>query len=309
MQSNLDFSSIRGANYVPSNAVNTVQFWEQFDANIINRELGYAEKISLNSVRVFLQYLVFEAYPDEFLERFEVFLELCEKHGLSVMPVLFDDCGGEPKLGKQPDPIPGVHNSRWASSPGENRKDSIYYTKLKEYVQKIIGSHRDDKRIVAWDLYNEPQLAEESYSLVYNAFKWAREAKPTQPLTSTWYGNLLSDLISIHFYINPEKYLEKAERIIRSAKSFGKPVLATEILGRPNHGELHQVIPLLRKHKIGWYIWELMIGVNQTRYQWPNSPKVDENIVFQGLIYPDGKPYSEKEIQLLLDKNLRWPPI
>jgi len=42
--------------------------------------------------------------------------------------------------------------------------------------------------------------------------------------------------------------------------------------------------------------------VNQTRYQWPGSPKVDESIVFQGLLYPDGTPYSEDEIKLLLNE-------
>ena len=304
------FSSTRGVNYVPSNAVNTVQLWEEFDVNTIDRELGYAEKIRLNSVRVFLQYVVYEAYPSEFLERFEVFLELCERHGLSVMPVLFDDCWGEePKLGPQPPPIPGVHNSRWVGSPGKSRKNPKYYPKLREYVQKIIGEHREDERIIAWDIYNEPKMVDESFSLVYNAFKWAREVKPIQPLTSTWYGNLLSDVISIHFYMNPEKEPDRAERIISCAKAFGKPVVATEILGRPNHGELHQVIPFLRKHKIGWYIWELMIGVDQTRYQWPGQPEVDEKIVFQGLLYPDGKPYSEKEIQLLLEEARRNQPL
>jgi hypothetical protein len=274
--------------------------WQQLESETIDREFGYAEKIGFNSTRVFLQYAVFEAYPKEFLERLEVFLELSEKHGLSVMPVFFDDCWGEePALGPQLPPILGAHNSRWVGSPGTSKKNPSYYPKLKDYVKKVVGAHSQDKRIIAWDLYNEPKLAEESHSLVHNAFKWAREAKPMQPLTSCWYGNLLSDVVSIHFYMNPEKDSERANRVIQCAKSYGKPILATEILGRPNHGELHQVVPLLSNHEIGWYLWELMIGVDQTRYQWPKSPKVDESIVFQGLIYPDGKPYSEKETQLI----------
>lgn len=58
-----DFSLIRGANYVPSYAKNDVQTWLHYDHNIIDRELGYAEKLRLNSVRIFLQYLVYEDNP------------------------------------------------------------------------------------------------------------------------------------------------------------------------------------------------------------------------------------------------------
>ena len=36
-------AGIRGANYVPSNAVNDTQFWEEFDLATIDRELGFAE--------------------------------------------------------------------------------------------------------------------------------------------------------------------------------------------------------------------------------------------------------------------------
>jgi hypothetical protein len=81
--------------------------------------------------------------------------------------------------------------------------------------------------------------------------------------------------------------------------SFGRPVVATEALGRPNHGELAEILPLFVEQRIGWYLWELMIGADQTRYQWPGSPPAPEEIVFQGLLYPDGTPYSDDEIALI----------
>jgi len=58
-------------------------------------------------------------------------------------------------------------------------------------------------------------------------------------------------------------------------------------------------IPLFGEHGIGWYLWELMIGADQTRYQWPDSPPAPDEIVFQGLLYPDGTPYREDEVQLV----------
>lgn len=87
--------------------------------------------------------------------------------------------------------------------------------------------------------------------------------------------------------------------VIEWARSHARPVVATEALGRPNHGELHEILPLFGEHGIGWYLWELMIGADQTRYQRPDSPPVADGIVFQGLLYPDGTPYREDEVQLI----------
>jgi hypothetical protein len=48
---------IRGVNYIPSNAVNATQMWQEFDPATIDRELGFAESLGLNGVRVFVQSL------------------------------------------------------------------------------------------------------------------------------------------------------------------------------------------------------------------------------------------------------------
>lgn len=293
-------SNIRGANYVPSNAVNNTQMWEEFDLQTIDRELGYAENLGLNSVRVFLQYLVYEVDPKGMHERFDAFLECAKQHNLLVMPVLFDDCfGPEPILGPQGNPEPGKHNPLWRSSPGQSRMTQEYRPKLRHYVDDLLGGFKSDDRILAWDLYNEPMSRSYSVALVRDVFDWARKLAPSQPLTSCYYGALLSDFTNIHFYVSPSKQPEEAARIIDGARAFGKPVAATECLGRPNHGELHKILPLFREHEIGWYFWELMIGVNQTRYQWANASTAPESVVFQGLLYPDGTPYSQDEINIL----------
>jgi hypothetical protein len=76
-------------------------------------------------------------------------------------------------------------------------------------------------------------------------------------------------------------------------------VVATEALGRPNHGELDEILPFFGENGIGWYLWELMIGADQTRYQWPGSPQAADDIVFQGLLHPDGTPYRRHDVELL----------
>ena len=294
-------AAIRGANYLPSNAVNPTQMWLDFDATTIDRELGFAESLGLTSVRVFLQYVVYEADAAGFSDRFSAFLGLAESHGISVLPVLFDDCWlPEPFLGEQaPEPRPGLHNPYWQRSPGTRRLDFAFRPALRAYVEDLLTTFGRDPRILAWDLYNEPQARDASVALLTDAFAWARQVAPSQPLTACWYGSLLSDLTSVHFYVSPEREPGEATRLLESARSFARPLLATEALGRPNHGELREILPLFAAHRIGWYLWELMIGVDQTRYQWPGSPPVAEDVVFQGLLYPDGTPYSVDEAELI----------
>jgi hypothetical protein len=296
-----EIARIRGANYVPSNAANATQMWLDLDVATIDRELGFAEALGLNSIRIFVQYVVYEDDPGELLDRFDTILELAGRHDLSVLPVLFDDCWlPEPFLGVQaPDPRPGVHNPYWQRSPGERRQGLAFRSALRRYVEDLLGRFGRDSRIIAWDLYNEPSSAVSSVALVRDAFDWARHVGPSQPLTVCWYGALLSDVSSIHFYIDPAREPDAAGRMLESAKSFGRPVVATEALGRPNHGELHQTLPWLAQHGIGWYLWELMIGADQTRYQWSNAPRVSDDIVFQGLLYPDGTPYRKDEAELI----------
>ena len=294
-------AAIRGANYLPSNAVNPTQMWLDFDATTIDRELGFAESLGLTSVRVFLQYVVYEADAAGFSDRFSAFLGLAESHGISVLPVLFDDCWlPEPFLGEQaPEPRPGLHNPYWQRSPGTRRLDLAFRPALRAYVEDLLTTFGRDRRIVAWDLYNEPLARDESVALLRDAFTWARNVAPPQPLTACWYGVLLSDFTSVHFYVSPTRQPDAARRQLESARSFGRPVVATEALGRPNHGEVDEILPLFREGRVGWYLWELMIGADQTRFQWPGSPPLADDVVFQGLLYPDGTPYSVDEAELI----------
>lgn len=275
--------------------------WSEFDAATIDRELSFAEELGLNSLRVFIQYVVYEHDATGFLDRFDAFLALANGRGLSVLPVLFDDCWlPEPFLGDQsPEPRPGLHNPYWQSSPGTRRLGLDFRPALRRYVEDVLRRFGRDRRIGAWDLFNEPQTRDCSVALVRDVFAWARSVAPMQPVTACWYGALLSDIISIHFYVSPRRRPDEARRVIEAAKSFSRPVVATEALGRPNHGELHEILPFFDEHAVGWYLWELMIGADQTRYQWPDAPAAADDVVFQGLLYPDGTPYRRDEAELI----------
>ncbi len=109
-----------GCNFIPSTAINQLEMWQAdtFDAPTIDRELGFAESVGMNVVRVFLHNLAWEQDAAGFKERMGRFLALAEQHHIKAMFVLFDSCWNDhPKSGKQPAPKPGVHNSGWLRAP------------------------------------------------------------------------------------------------------------------------------------------------------------------------------------------------
>jgi hypothetical protein len=210
-----------GSNYLPANAVNTLEMWQAdtFDPQIIDRELGWAQAIGMNAMRVFLHNLLWEQDPEGFKTRVAQFLQIAERHGIRVMFVLFDSVWDpNPRLGPQHPPVPGIHNSGWVQAPGRERlEDSSRYAQLEDYVRGVIRAHARDRRVLAWDLWNEPPADEphsapppgEPYagqdsprkwqltkSLLPKAFAWARAEDPTQPLTSAIWGDFSRETFS-----------------------------------------------------------------------------------------------------------------
>ena len=75
-----------GFNFVPSTVVNDTEMWqaETFDPKTIDRELAWAHGLGYNSCRVFIQYIVWKQDPAGFKKRFDQFLAIAAKHGIST---------------------------------------------------------------------------------------------------------------------------------------------------------------------------------------------------------------------------------
>jgi hypothetical protein len=306
---------LKGCNYLPRTAVNMTEMWqgETFDPETIDEELGWAQEAGYNSVRVYLQYLVWADDAEGLKKRIDKFLSIADSHGISTMLILFCDCsfaGKEPYLGKQNDPVPGVHNSGWVPSPGLKRvTDKSVWPDLEKYVKDIVGSFADDERIVVWDLYNEPGnsgMGEKSLPLSEASFAWAREANPSQPLTIGAWANMnsrmskrlmeLSDVVSFHAYDGPDGVVAR----IDVCKGYGRPILCTEWLRRQVGNTFEAILPIFAENRVGGYHWGLVAGRIQTYMHWGSKkgsamPKVWQHDV----MYEDGKYYDEKELQLL----------
>ena len=306
---------IRGCNYLPRSAVNSTEMWqaETFDPKTIDQELGWAHEAGYNSIRVFLQYIVWKAEPNEFKKRLDKFLAIAAKNEISVMPIPFCDCafaGKEPYLGKQNAPVPGVHNSQWVPSPGLARvTDRTVRPSLERYIKDIVGSFGKDKRVLIWDLYNEPgnsRMGTKSLPLAEEAFKWARAVNPSQPLTIAAWTSFdsqmskrlmdLSDIVSFHGY-DASKGIEAK---IGTCEQLQRPVICSEWLRRQVGNTFETILPLFSQHRVGWYHWGLVAGRTQTYMHWGSKkddpmPKLWQHDVF----HPDGTPYNPDEMQMV----------
>ncbi|MDH6307534.1 hypothetical protein M2451_000683 [Dysgonomonas sp. PFB1-18] len=306
---------IVGCNYSPSTAVNQLEMWqkETYDAATIDKELGWAQALGFNTMRVYLHSLVWESDPEGFKQRINDYLTISSKHGIKTILVFFDDCWNpEATIGKQPEPKTGVHNSGWVHDPiVSQRADTVaLYPKLKAYVTDILRTFGNDERVLMWDLYNEPgnvgQLTK-SLPLLKKVFEWAREVNPSQPLTvGVWrldfyelnkFQNENSDIISYHCYHNAERHQDW----IHIMKSYGRPIVCTEWMGRRFESTFEKVMPMLKEQQVGAISWGFVAGKTNTIFAWddPRPDGKEPTLWFHDILRTDGTPYSKDEISTI----------
>ncbi len=321
-----------GSNFIPTTAINQLEMWQAdtFDLPTIDRELGWAQGLGMNTMRVFLHNLLWQEDPQGFLDRMEQFLTVADKHHIQITFVLLDSVWDPyPKAGKQREPRPHVHNSGWVQAPGaEILKDPSHWNKtVRPYVIGVMTHFRDDKRILMWDLMNEPDNDNPPYkaqelpdkaklalALLKKEWGWARSAKVSQPLTSgVWKGDWSddshlsdtarfqlhnSDVITFHSYEPPEKMKER----IQSLKRFGRPIVCTEYMARPLGSTFMSILPLLKAEHVGAYNWGFVNGKTQTIYPWDSWEKTytaEPAVWFHDIFRADGTPYDPKEVAFI----------
>jgi hypothetical protein len=288
-----------GANYLPSDKINTIDMWQasSWNPQTIARELKLARSIGYNTLRVFIHPLVWADDEAGFYERIDQFLIIAKRNEIRPSIVFFDDCHYPyAKLGPQPLPVPAFHNSGWVNAP--NRELAERYARgdataaevatLKNYVQRTIARFADDRRVLYWELYNEPgrgngeydesgtlilgQIGDRSQHLVRDSWVWAREIEPTQPITSTTLGSIgdmnsainaaNSDLYSIHVY----DAFSELKKEVATWSADGRPVVVTEWLNRSTVADIpNEMMPLFTQEE--WH--KRFDGTNIPKYVLP----------------------------------------
>jgi hypothetical protein len=321
-----------GSNFITSSAINELEMWqpETFDLPAVDRELGWAQSLGMNTMRVFLHNLLWQQDSQGFLRRIDQFLEVADKHHIRITFVLLDSVWDpRPHLGKQPAPKPHVHNSGWVQAPGADllKDESRWNTELKPYIIGVLSHFHDDKRVLMWDLMNEPDNRNDVYKatelpdkaaralkLLREEWKWARIVNPAQPLTSgVWKGNYSSDsslsemerfqlqnsdVITFHSYDPPDVM----SRRIDSLRRYHRPIICTEYMARPLGSTFASILPLLKKEHVGAYNWGFVNGKSQTIYPWDSWEKSysgEPAIWFHDIFRKDGAPYDARETELI----------
>jgi hypothetical protein len=326
-----------GTNYNPSTSINQLEFWQEetFDPETIDRELQWSAELGMNLHRVYLHNLLWEKDSLGLLNRLDIYLKMSSNKGIKTLFVLLDDVWHpDPKLGKQPDPVPFVHNSGWVQSPGaEILGDSLRHHELKNYIKGVITHFAHDKRVVAWDLYNEPDnVAYQkgrinlevknkhiySLSLLKKVFRWAREVNPSQPLTvGPWKGNHKnwgtldslppidrfvlknSDVISFHAY---DGDINVVKRKIKELRKYNRPLLCTEYLARGHGNTFQKLLPVFKKNQISAINWGLVAGKTNTIFPWSSWEKEFDTLPevwHHDIFLQDKTPYDENEINFI----------
>jgi hypothetical protein len=321
-----------GSNYIPAYASNQLEMWqaETFNLDRIEMEFQWAEKLGMNTMRVFLHDLLWKQDASGFRKRIDRFLSTAKRHGIKPIFVLFDSCWDPfPDVGIQRPPRPGVHNSRWVQSPGAAAlQDKKQHIRFLEYATNIVLAFADDDRVLAWDVWNEPDnMNDSSYGksepvnkreivaeLLPRVFEFVRSGRPSQPVTSGVWGDFSldklspiqkiqleqSDIVSFHHYGKPDDF----EQRVKALQAYKRPLFLTEYMARPVGSTFEGILPIAAKYKVAAINWGFASGRSQTIYPWdswqhayPGPPEV----WFHDIFTTNGPPFRQAEVDFIRD--------
>lgn len=258
-----DYSFIRGVNHSMYG-----------DQAVLERDLGYAKRVNLNSTRIWLSYQRYERDPQAYINQLRNYIRTSHRLGFSTMPILWNGNNLNPDILKP------------AFRP---RGDA--------YVKAIVEAVKDEPGLLMWDIMNEP-LTNAYYEKASGEEQKRREAEVTEllryylsyvkkldPVNAITVGYTFSsqleptadlvDVLSFHDYTSIRSTTEDAYRTTEEySRKFGKPMLNTETgcIARANPYDV--VLEIAEKHKTGWYLFNLII-----QGYWGE---------IHGLFYPDG---------------------
>jgi hypothetical protein len=251
-----DLSWVRGFNYTPARSSDDLWFLVNYDAATVDRDLGFAGKLNLNQVRVFLPYDAWRLNKTVFREHLIEFIRACRGHGIGAMLVLFP-------------------NQHLVDELPEEESQSL----LNEWIADLVDTIGKEPGLTFWDVANEPdwegdpehRTAPDVIRRRMDLARWtARRMHELDKKTPVTVGcthvpcmEELSDSTDILSYHDYSPTAAAIQTNIKEAKSFaariGKPVLTTEIgcVGRANPYDI--ALQEYDSAHMGWYIWELMV--------------------------------------------------
>lgn len=329
---------IRGYNGYPSNCVNRIAMWQEYEHEEVFKQIEYefnlAKETGFNAVRAIIQFECWYYQHDSFMNNLEEYFTLADKYGLKVMLTLGNDCT-VPKEKFKP-VVFGKQNVDWGYHSGIKAgphsaglvgpgycllDDPEIEPKYYEMVDELAAKYCKDTRLQIWDVWNEPGNGRRdnlSMKAMKKFFEIIRSHNPIQPLTADCWSYTddfmpkremekvaveLSDVITFHYYGSYENMII----IIENLKKYGRPLINNEWLNRIAGNDVKELFPLFYLEKIGSYHWGLIAGYSQTYEPWGHyfvdylkEGSTLDLTKWQHDIYRfNGLPYDVKEINTI----------
>lgn len=279
------YTDIWGAIYLPARAYNPWQMWHEYDEAVMDRDMGYAERVGLNAIRTWASYERWNEDQEATAASLESALDVCAAHGIRVLLSLFENCGipFSSRAAREKDPLKAMDLISPAPSIIENSSE---WEAPRRFVRWFMDRYANDERLVAIEVMNEPSYRDENLRFVLDMLHTARQRRGAVPLTiGTATEDVWKNLIFVaegseilQFHANFPSSLDEFDRVLAEAKLvervLGRPVWLTEWQRLREKGSgwrddpihpdeigpgLATLAPLVRKHRIGSFFWSLMI--------------------------------------------------
>ena len=338
---------ITGFNFYPSTTVNQTEMWQAYDHRRvftdIGKELALAQSLGLNSLRTLFPFELWQADPEVFFRHVDEFLTLCCSFGITVMPVLFDDCcvpraQYQPmQFGPQPDPEPGYFGGSSVTcfdgteDMGYNLTDEPGMEPVvRAYIHQLAQRYGNDPRILLWNVWNEPgnsHRGSKSLPMMRKVFQFLREGQVMQPLTADVFASMPGCPYPDEYLKDPriesEIELEALElsdvitfhyygdyvhtrALIRHLQAYGRPVICDEWLHRPMRSLMQTHLPLFKKERVGSYFFGFVNGKRQFNEPWEflkERRDMDFSLWMHDIFHEDFRAYDPEEISVLRTCN------
>jgi len=223
-------SDIRGAVYIPAQAYNAYQMWRDYDPAEARRDLGYAQSLNLNALRVWLSYEYWLEAPDKLERAVNDFLSAAAEREIRVMPSLFECCGVDPTRSALDDRDP--RTALCVCSPSRTvMRDRLHWQGPGEYIQWFMSRFGNDPRLLAIEVINEP--GGQTLHFGRAMFRRAAADRRNVPLTvgsislkhNLYFLDLGMDILQFH-----ENFPQKLEAF---QAGLNEALLTQEVLERP----------------------------------------------------------------------------
>ena len=323
---------VRGAVYLPQKDWNAYQMWASYDEKTVERELSYAARLDLNSVRVFASYEYWREEGPNFFARVEHFLTTCREWGLRPVVVLFEAPPESPPTEENlhatdPEEAFGVHSpSRPEVLQPRNWKG--YARSPIHFARRWAREYAGDDRLLATEIMNEPGDVQPRQDFVLDALETVRDAAPEATLTmgikDVRFARVYDRddaLDAYQFHMNLPKNRAAAREYVDEQRALADKI-ATEVAGRdapkplwctewqrtlqeppsrfaPN---LASLAPTVRElHDVGAldgdFFWSLML-----RPAYLRTPREEGRV--NGLFHEEGAVYSLLDAETIAGQGL-----